>query len=191
MDLFLIRHTTPDIPKGVCYGQADIGVKESFARERDRVQAMLHEESKQKLIPCYASPLQRCAKLAQGMDNFENIQFDARIKEMNFGDWEHTAWSDIDQDALNHWMEDYIGRRVPGGESYGDMIERVLDVFQLTQEAGHEQVAWVTHGGVIRAMVTHVLEMPSQNLYHFDLDFGSLTKIRITQGKTKLMYLNR
>ena len=33
MEIYLIRHTTPKIEKGICYGQADLNVADSFEEE--------------------------------------------------------------------------------------------------------------------------------------------------------------
>lgn len=33
MDIYLIRHTTPDVPPGTCYGQSDVDVAASFMDE--------------------------------------------------------------------------------------------------------------------------------------------------------------
>ena len=33
MDVYLVRHTTPDVLSGVCYGQADLGLAPSFDAE--------------------------------------------------------------------------------------------------------------------------------------------------------------
>ena len=33
MEIYLVRHTTPDVAKGICYGQADIDVTATFLAE--------------------------------------------------------------------------------------------------------------------------------------------------------------
>ena len=37
MDVFLIRHTSVDVPKGFCYGATDVALSDSFAIEADVV----------------------------------------------------------------------------------------------------------------------------------------------------------
>ena len=34
MLIHLIRHTTPDIETGICYGQTDLDVSDSFEKEK-------------------------------------------------------------------------------------------------------------------------------------------------------------
>ena len=37
MEIYLVRHTTPAIEKGVCYGQTDLNVAETFEEEVELV----------------------------------------------------------------------------------------------------------------------------------------------------------
>ena len=60
MEIYLIRHTTPLVAKGVCYGQSDLDVTETFIPEADIIKAHLPSNIQQ----VYSSPLQRCTKLA-------------------------------------------------------------------------------------------------------------------------------
>ena len=41
MEIAIIRHTTPDVDKGVCYGHADVLLKDTFAAEFQVMQQML------------------------------------------------------------------------------------------------------------------------------------------------------
>ena len=41
MEIWLVRHTTPKIGKGIAYGQADLDVTEDYTTERDRIKELL------------------------------------------------------------------------------------------------------------------------------------------------------
>lgn len=58
--LYLIRHTRPDIPPGVCYGQLDIGLADSFDEEAANILNWLPP-----LDIIITSPLLRTRKLAE------------------------------------------------------------------------------------------------------------------------------
>ena len=61
MEITLIRHTSVDVPKGICYGQTDVPLKDSFEQEA----ALTAEQLKdQRFDKVYTSPLSRCARLA-------------------------------------------------------------------------------------------------------------------------------
>lgn len=47
----------------------------------------------------------------------------------------------------------------PGGENAADVIRRAVPVMDEIAKSGAETVAVVTHGGVIRSLVTHYLHM--------------------------------
>ena len=58
MRIHLIRHTTPDIKKGLCYGQTDLDVTDTFEQEKEHVLSKLLGE----YDAVFTSPLQRCSK---------------------------------------------------------------------------------------------------------------------------------
>ncbi|HEX5538399.1 MAG TPA: histidine phosphatase family protein, partial [Methylophilaceae bacterium] len=97
MELYLIRHTTPEIAKGVCYGQSDIDLAASFDDELALLRAKLP------LAPAviYSSPSQRCLKLATAIAGDWPIQQDPRLMELHFGEWELRQWDDIPREQLD------------------------------------------------------------------------------------------
>jgi alpha-ribazole phosphatase len=40
-NIFLIRHTTPAVAKGICYGQTDLDITESFVEEAEAIRGHL------------------------------------------------------------------------------------------------------------------------------------------------------
>ncbi|WP_315820053.1 histidine phosphatase family protein [Paraflavitalea speifideaquila] len=81
MSIYVIRHTTPLIDKGTCYGQADIDVTGSFLEEANIIGQYLPDE----LAAVYSSPLQRCSKLAAHLFPAHPIKFDHDLKEISCG----------------------------------------------------------------------------------------------------------
>ena len=41
MDIYIIRHTTPDIAKGICYGQTNLELTDDFQAESDAILSKL------------------------------------------------------------------------------------------------------------------------------------------------------
>ena len=82
MLIHLIRHTTPKVESGICYGNSDLEVTNTFNEERDVVLSKLSNH----YDVVFTSPLSRCAKLA-GFINSPKHHADDRLKEYNFGDW--------------------------------------------------------------------------------------------------------
>ena len=82
INLTFIRHTSVDVPPGVCYGQTDVPLAPSFPEEalivKDGLAGIHFDE-------IYCSPLSRCVRLAEYC-GFTTPKFDKRLMEMNFGD---------------------------------------------------------------------------------------------------------
>ena len=62
MKLYLIRHTSVDVPQGTCYGQSNVPLKSSFEDEAEIVKKNLDGIA---FDAVYSSPLSRCRKLAR------------------------------------------------------------------------------------------------------------------------------
>lgn len=193
MKLTLIRHTSLQVPSGVCYGQSDIDVAASFANEAAATKAKI--ASMQFAVApfdaIYSSPLQRCVKLAKALNVGEAVH-DARLKELHFGDWEMQKWDDIPRDYFDVWAQDYANLAPPNGETFSQMQQRNIafldDIISAAPEAN---ICALTHGGVIRSMLAYVLNMPLKGLFRFNVDYGSVTQIELTKDAVpKINFVN-
>ena len=61
MEIYLVRHTTPRVEKGICYGQSDLDISDSFELESKEILEKINFDSETKV---YSSPSKRCTKLA-------------------------------------------------------------------------------------------------------------------------------
>ncbi|MGN6416702.1 MAG: alpha-ribazole phosphatase family protein [Pseudobacter sp.] len=175
MSIYLIRHTAPLIEKGTCYGQADIDVKESFHTEASIIKTVIPDH----ISSVYSSPLQRCSKLAEHLFPGTAINWEHQLKEINCGDWELLKWDDIPADVIDPWMKDYVNVRIPGGENYIDLYNRVIDAF-LKIAASPGPSAIVTHGGVIRSILAHITGTSLLDSFGaFSIHYGCV--IRVTR----------
>lgn len=181
MAIYLVRHTAPDVAKGICYGQADIGVKETFLTEASIIQKHLP----QNIATVYSSPLQRCKKLAEHLFANHTIYLHDHLQEINCGHWELKAWDDIPRAEIDHWMNDLINVRIPGGESYEELYQRVKDAFiDIYQQAG--SVVIIAHGGVIRSILSYITNTPLKESFKaFSLHYGCVIKIININGALK------
>ena len=139
MGLTFIRHTQPDVAKGMCYGRTDLDVADSFLDDANRAVASLGAHR-----AIFTSPLKRCRKLSDFIGESEVL--DAVI-EMDFGAWEMVPWDAVPRDELNAWAADFDHAKPHGGESVAELRTRV--------EAGISELPdgslIVTHHGVIKA----------------------------------------
>lgn len=177
MEIYLIRHTTPDIQKGLIYGKMEVPLKSSFALERD----ILLKQLPACLGALYSSPSGRCCALARAID--KNYHIDEGLYEMNFGDWEGKTWDTINRTESERWMEDFVHRSPPNGESMLAMQQRVMETwYKITATAVHHPIAVVTHAGVIRIILAHYGNIPLKNSFDLKVDFGSVFKLCVSSS---------
>jgi alpha-ribazole phosphatase len=186
MEVYLIRHTTPKITKGICYGQSDVPLARSFFTEAKSLLKMLPDN----FDSTYSSPLRRCYTLAKRIPS-KKLAIDERLLEFNFGQWEMKKWDDIDQVSLNKWMKDFVEMRVPGGENFIDLYNRVSDFITELESLNYRRAAIVTHGGVIRCFLAYIRNSPLKDAFTMSVDYASVTKIflRENTSKSKIEYL--
>mgnify|MGYP000464508077 CR=1 FL=1 len=192
MDVYLVRHTTPDVASGVCYGQADLGLAESFDAEWVTVIPKLQYLENPVV---FSSPLQRCVKLAvKAVDhfNFSSPLIDVRLLELDFGDWELKAWQDIPQGVVDEWTDEHVKQAPPNGETYQDLHLRAKAFLaDLAKDRNNKQALIFTHAGVIRALVADALNAPLREASRVEVNYGSVTRIAIDAGVTRLEFVNR
>jgi alpha-ribazole phosphatase len=148
MKLHLVRHPQPEVGQGMCYGASDVAVSEA---ELARVHAGLRAAGLPGDLPVYASPLQRCARLARRLQPAAPV-LDARLAEMDFGRWEMQAWDAIPRAEIDAWAADLLHYRPGGAESVLDVARRVAAFLDGLRQAGHREALLVCHAGTIRLL---------------------------------------
>ncbi|HKL38807.1 MAG TPA: alpha-ribazole phosphatase [Bacteroidales bacterium] len=186
MEIYLLRHTKPDVPPDTCYGQSDIDVVEQpFRNQLPKFQKLLPLEN---ISAIYTSPLQRCYKLAENLSNkHQDAIVDERIGELDFGEWELQPWSSINPRHLARWKEDFLFAQAPGGESHMDLYQRVEQFWDQLLKKEHPTSLIVTHGGVIKSLLSKILDMPLRKSYAFKIHYGELIYISIQDNAIRQM----
>ena len=168
MQVFLIRHPRPLIAAGICYGQLDVDCEDPLPVAR-RLLPLLPDDTR-----IIASPLRRTRGLAEALH--AQPLFDARLMEINFGDWEGLQWADIDRKLIDAWAADVLHFVPPGGDSVAMLQARAID---CVKGIVGQRVALVTHGGVIRALLGHWAQLPVEEWSQLKLAFGGVTVVDI------------
>ncbi len=174
MRLVLIRHTSVAVARGVCYGQTDVPLAESFQEEASEVKKGLQKFSFDQV---YSSPLSRCVKLAR-FCGYDHLVIDSRLAEMDFGEWEMKCYDEITEPRLQEWFDDYINVAATGGESVIDQRRRFMEfVDEIKPAHTDETIAIFTHGGIlINALVAFGGKTYSE-MYNAIPTYGSIVEI--------------
>ncbi len=148
-DIWLVRHAQPLVEPGVCYGALDVPADAQATA--DAAQALANALPARMHI--VSSPLQRCEQLAQvlrGLRPDLTHKTDARLAEMDFGQWEGQPWDAIARAELDAWAANFATWRCGGAETVTAVMNRVGAVWDEARASG-QPIVWVTHAGVTRA----------------------------------------
>jgi alpha-ribazole phosphatase len=178
MEVYLVRHTETVCEKGICYGQSDVGIREPYSAVFETILKQLPQDA-----VLYSSPLQRCIILAKHISEntkIDSIIEDSRLMEMHFGDWELKSWDAIPREVLDPWMEDFVTVNVPNGESFVDLDNRVRVFLNDELAKNHAKpIIIVAHSGVIRSILCKINNLPLQDAFKTQLDYGAVIKVEI------------
>ena len=176
MELILVRHTTPDVPKGMCYGWSDVDVTSTFIAEATSTL----NELKQHLPvdKAFTSPLQRARKLAV-FCGFADAEQDARLKEMNMGDWEMQRYDQIMDPKLQDWYKDYLHLPATGGEGFPALYKRVSGFLDELKTKPYRKVAVFAHGGPIVCAAVYAGLCTPENGFSIAPRYGGILTLTI------------
>ena len=114
----------------------------------------------------YCSDTPRAHKTAEAIRKFtgHNLNFDKRLREKNLGVFEGLT----SEEARERYPETFQQFKTAGasyvidqGESTQQLLERSLDAIEEIRDRHPQKVAVaVTHGGVVRVLMKHVLGIP-------------------------------
>ncbi|MHC5362116.1 alpha-ribazole phosphatase [Myroides sp. LJL110] len=178
MEIYLIRHTSVDIDKGVCYGHSDVFLKSTYSKELGEIKDLLQGD----FDVIYTSPLIRCKQAASDLASYLGdleVRPDSRLKEMNFGAWELQRWEDINLQEIQPWYDDFVNQRAKEGESFLDLNQRVVEFIKALKSQNYKRVILVTHAGVIRCFLNHFYNIPLEKTFDVKIDYASVVQINL------------
>ena len=192
--LFLLRHgEVEERYHRVFGGRIDM---ELSPRGHEQAKALATFLRRRPIDVIYASPMRRaqqtlvplashCPKPAVTREEF---------REVDFGDWTGLTWEQVRgryQVSAFDWL-DKIERAEIGnaetGPSFRARVEPALR--QIVRDHAGESVAIVCHGGVIRMILSILLDWPLPRMASFEVDYASLTQVEHHAHKTEVTLLN-
>lgn len=196
MRLVLLRHGATVASRGSCIGHVDVPLSEDGACAIQSVADCWDITYLGTPTRILSSDLKRAlASASPFASRFElPVEADARLREMNFGDWEGREWSEIyaaDGERLRAWTDCWIAASPPNGERVRDLVARAAEVLEEIRTTGrHTTILIVAHGGWIRAALTLLLERPAAALFDWPMDYAHATIIDVTDRGAELIAAN-
>ena len=144
------RHPRPLGAQGRCIGHTDLRVdrrKSKRLAHRIRRWARLHGAARVVLT----SSLTRAADVGRCLAGWGwQHRVDARLNEMDFGDWDGLPWDSIGAAAVGAWCEAFADHAPGGGESVSELLSRCGALLAELQAAPRTPCV-VGHAGWISA----------------------------------------
>jgi alpha-ribazole phosphatase len=175
MEVKLIRHTSVDVPKGVCYGQTDVPLKDTFPEEAAATHRQIVVEVFDQV---FTSPLSRCVRLADYCGYPDAIR-DDRLKELNFGAWEMQWFDRIADPRMQEWFDDYLNVPATGGESFMMQFQRVSSFLDEMKRQGYRRIAVFTHGGVLICAQIYAGLLKPEEAFSLIPPYGAVMRIEV------------
>jgi len=144
---------------------------------------------------CFCSPLVRARQTAEVICESTDLraQVDDDLREVDFGQWEGKTFDEIaaeNPETVDRWADFSEDFAFPGGESVGSFLARIGRAARRLADDSADVVLAVTHAGVIRGMICHLLGLPSRHYLLFAVRHATCTTISLADGKGVLSGLN-
>ncbi|MDT8859290.1 histidine phosphatase family protein [Alkalihalobacillus sp. MEB130] len=186
MDVFLVRHGITKWNQEKRYlGHTDL----SISKDQNELSILKKELNKENFDFIFSSDLRRCQETLAYLQLSTEASCDSRLREIDFGDWEGQTYEDLKDDAsYQKWIDSGGECPIPNGESsetFKARIDSFLNELQkrkiVKEESTNAQVLIMTHGGVIRYIVSKLL--PSYDFWDVSVKNGEAIKLSFVWEK--------
>ena len=200
-NIYLLRHGKVS-GEAALYGKTDVEVLPEINEQIAKQFTALNLN----IDAVVTSPLIRCASLAQLIGNHlqRPVSMMAQLKEMDFGLYDGIAFDRLHQDTgiwqkLERFWQNPVQHPLPNAELLTGFSYRVINAWQamiadvtkpaVAGEQSADNILLVCHGGVIRMILAHLLNIDFRNpLWYTNLSIAnaSLTSIEINHQQARV-----
>lgn len=190
MNIYLIRHGRQN--SSLC--NVNVSLAEEGKRQADLLGKRL---STYHIDALYSSDLIRAVETADIINEYLDMQHVIRkdLREISFGDLEGKS-----DEYINNYYADFKAEQIklledipyPGGECGTDVYKRAMHTIEEIIKSDKQNIAVVTHGGVIRALLAGMLglTMSKKLLFAVSLENTSITQL-VYEEQYHRFYLQR
>ncbi len=192
--LYLVRHAEVEARyQNLFGGRIDMNLS---PHGHDQAKALAGFLGRLPIDALYASPMKRVQQtLAPWLnDGAPPPVVLAGLREVDFGDWTDLGWDAV-KERFGHeawdWLHHLDRGEVPGGETGASFRARVEPcVRQIAHEQPGRNAVIACHGGVIRMILSIVLDMPLPQTAAFAVDYATVTRVGLEHPRAELELLN-
>jgi len=180
-DILLVRHPQTDANvTGRFVGRGDSAYTPEGLRQLARVPRKVARFAPDRV---WSSPLERAHRLARRCASASGVPLgpDDRLVELDFGEAEGMTFVEVAEAGLSFDYRNWDRPVAPGGESRREIEARSAEFCGLLVANGGRHTV-VTHGGVFRASLVHLLGLASTDIWAFHIHNAQLAHVRIVDG---------
>jgi broad specificity phosphatase PhoE len=190
--ILFVRHAVHDGIAKILAGRTT-GIKLGQAG-LDQAQLLGLRLAKAQANDIFTSPRERAQETAAAIVNAcgarDAVLADA-LDEVDFGSWSGRTFEDLNSEPdWRRWNEMRSLCRSPGGESVLDVQQRAVSFIQGLAGRGDRTLILVSHGDVIKSVVTYYLGLPIDAWPRFEISPASITTLALGEFGAKLLRLN-
>lgn len=183
MNIYLIRHGDTEEPKETDFNfekqRPDHKLSERGVIQAQKAAVRLQECNIQKI---YCSDLSRALNTACIINAQLGVDLVIRpeLREIDMGELHFKSWKDVQKENPEfyaQWFRYEADLPYPSGECGADVLCRIMQIIDEIFMDELENVAVVTHGGVIRVLTASIMGMELEQRFTFDIDHCSITCI--------------
>jgi broad specificity phosphatase PhoE len=192
--LYLLRHAEVEAKyQRVFGGRIDMDLSPLGHKQAE---ALARYVTRHKFAAVYASPMKRVqqtlAPIAKDLPSPPMIIDE--LREVDFGDWTGLGWDQVFEKykvTAFQWLEQIECAAIPNGECRSTFAARVEPAVRriINEQRGHE-AAIVCHGGVIRMILSLLLDLPLSKMASFEIDYASITRVDLKAHRAEVQFLN-
>ncbi|HEX5219421.1 MAG TPA: histidine phosphatase family protein [Verrucomicrobiae bacterium] len=192
--LYLIRHAEVEASyQGVFGGRIDMDIS---PRGHEQAAALARYLKRKKFDAIYASPMKR---VQQTLSPYANnggpkpVLID-NFREVHFGDWTGLTFAQVLERfgaRASSWLDQLVAGTIPHAETAAAYRNRIEPpVREILKKHSGQHVAVFCHGGVIRQILSILIEIPLARTAGFEIDYASLTEVEIFPHRAEVRLLN-
>ena len=192
--LWLIRHAEVEARyQGVFGGQIDMELSPRGHRQAAALARYLQQVP---VNAIYASPMRRVQQTLRPwvINGVPKPTILEDLREVGFGDWTGLSFSAVQARygvSAWEWLSQLDSASIPNAENSRALRARVDPCLrQILRNHPGQQVAIVCHGGIIRMILSILLNLPLPKAGAFQIEYASLTRVRLNPEQTELQLVN-
>lgn len=190
--ILLVRHGETDWNRsGRVMGDQPIPLNRNGERQ---AQACAEALSRTPLAGIFTSPVLRALQTAEILRRPHGLSLHhlPGLSEIGVGDWINRYWRDFaDDPAKRDWYTHPEHARPSGGETLREVQSRAVAALeQAIDNAQEAPYVFVSHADVIRAILSHYLQLDLATIRQATIDHASVSALDFDGESVRLLFLN-